>query len=92
VISPAATTGLAVTAFTVFALGLRHGADPEHPAAIDNLTRNLLTARSRLSRCVGTLSTGRHLVLVLSSAALQGLLWGRLAVNGSLFGSLCTFV
>jgi len=28
------------SAFTVYALGLRHGADPDHLAAIDNLTRN----------------------------------------------------
>ncbi|WP_408635486.1 HoxN/HupN/NixA family nickel/cobalt transporter [Pontibaca salina] len=30
------STGLALTAFT---LGLRHGVDPDHIAAIDNVTR-----------------------------------------------------
>ncbi len=34
------STGLAITAFT---LGIRHGFDPDHIAAIDNVTRKLVT-------------------------------------------------
>ncbi|MHB8357820.1 MAG: HoxN/HupN/NixA family nickel/cobalt transporter, partial [Vulcanimicrobiaceae bacterium] len=45
---------IATGAFTVFALGLRHGADPDHVAAIDNLTRNCAPRRSPWTRFVGT--------------------------------------
>ncbi|HSH27674.1 MAG TPA: hypothetical protein VK972_07930, partial [Wenzhouxiangella sp.] len=38
------STGLAITAFT---LGLRHGFDPDHIAAIDNVTRKLLSDGKR---------------------------------------------
>ncbi|MBV8171018.1 MAG: hypothetical protein JO219_03710, partial [Candidatus Eremiobacteraeota bacterium] len=75
---------LGVMFFTVFVLGLRHGADPDHLAAIDNLTRNSLGARERLSRFVGTLFAGGHSMMVLSIAALAGLLGSRLAQHGQL--------
>lgn len=38
------STGLAITAFT---LGLRHGFDPDHIAAIDNVTRKLVSDGKR---------------------------------------------
>ena len=60
--------------FAVFALGLRHGADPDHLAAIDNLTRNSFERRPLLSRFCGTLFAGGHSVMVLSIAALVGIL------------------
>jgi len=60
-------------AFAVFALGLRHGADPDHLSAIDNLTRNSFAERPRLSRFCGTLFAGGHSVMVLSIAALVGI-------------------
>jgi len=90
-IGPVAT-GFGVTAFTVFALGLRHGADPDHLAAIDNLTRNSVTTRDRLSRFVGTLFAGGHSIMVLSIAMLAGLLGSRLAVHGRLIETIGTWV
>ncbi len=65
-------------AFTVFALGLRHGADPDHLAAIDNMTRNSIERQPFLSRFIGTLFAGGHTIMVLAIAALVGYL-------GSLF-------
>src|SRR5579864_5640565 len=86
------TVNLGATAFTVFALGLRHGADPDHLAAIDNLTRNALGIRARLSRFVGTLFAGGHSVMVLSIATLAGLLGSRIAVHGALLETVGTWV
>lgn len=83
---------IGVIAFTVFVLGLRHGADPDHLAAIDNLTRNSLGAKRRLSRFVGTLFAGGHSVMVLSIAALAGLFGSRLAVHGALLERIGTWV
>lgn len=83
---------LGVVAFTVFVLGLRHGADPDHLAAIDNLTRNCLGAKKRLSRFVGTLFAGGHSIMVLSIAALAGLLGSRIAVHGALLETIGTWV
>jgi nickel/cobalt transporter (NiCoT) family protein len=53
----------------VFVMGLRHGADPDHLAAIDNLTRNAGDRRPRASRFVGTLFAIGHSGMVLVSAA-----------------------
>lgn len=74
--------GFWATAFTVFALGLRHGADPDHLAAIDNLTRNAAGARRRVRRLVGALFAGVHSITVLTIAALAGLAGQRLANHG----------
>ena len=71
------------SAFTVFALGLRHGADPDHLAAIDNMTRNALERRHPLSRFVGALFAGGHSVMVLSIAALVGFLGARFASHAA---------
>ncbi|HME80904.1 MAG TPA: hypothetical protein VKF82_02395 [Candidatus Eremiobacteraceae bacterium] len=86
------TLSLSAIAYTVFVLGLRHGADPDHLAAIDNLTRNSLGAKERLSRFVGTLFAGGHSVMVLAIAALAGLLGSRLAVHGALLETIGTWV
>lgn len=68
---------IATGAFTVFALGLRHGADPDHLAAIDNMTRNSVRRAPLLSRFIGSLFAGGHTVMVLAIAALVGYLGGR---------------
>lgn len=86
------TAGFATTAFTVFALGLRHGADPDHLAAIDNLTRNAIGARAKWSRFAGALFAGGHSVMVLTIAALAGLLGSRIAVHGALIETAGTWV
>jgi nickel/cobalt transporter (NiCoT) family protein len=88
----AAPVSIGVIAFTVFVLGLRHGADPDHLAAIDNLTRNSLSAGARFSRFVGTLFAGGHSIMVLSIAALAGLLGSRLATHGALLETIGTWV
>jgi high-affinity nickel-transport protein len=69
-------------AFTVFVLGMRHGADPDHLAAIDNVTRNAYVKTPRLSRFVGTLFAGGHAVMVLAISALIGLLGTRFEAHG----------
>jgi len=70
-------------AFAAFALGLRHGADPDHLAAIDNVTRNAYPRAPRLSRFAGTMFAGGHSVMVLAISALAGLLGTRLAAQGA---------
>jgi len=79
-------------AFTVFALGLRHGADPDHLAAIDNLTRNSYDRKPWLSRFCGTLFAGGHSVMVLSIAAIVGLLGARFAAHGALIETIGTWI
>ena len=79
-------------AFTVFALGLRHGADPDHLAAIDNLTRNAVARRPVLSRFVGTLFAGGHSVMVLAIAALVGYLGTRIAADRDLIETIGTWI
>ena len=91
-IGSAISVGLGASAFTVFALGLRHGADPDHLAAIDNLTRNGVSASNRLSRFFGTLFAGGHSIMVLSIAALVGLLGSRIAIRGELIETIGTWV
>lgn len=68
-------------AFTVFALGLRHGADPDHLAAIDNMTRNSVCRTPLLSRFVGALFAGGHAIMVLAIAALVGYLGARFSAH-----------
>jgi high-affinity nickel-transport protein len=91
-IAPYETAGFGITAFTVFALGLRHGADPDHLAAIDNLTRNSIATRERLSRFVGTLFAGGHSIMVLAIAMLAGLMGSRIAVHGDVLETAGTWV
>lgn len=68
-------------AFTVFTLGLRHGADPDHLAAIDNMTRNSVARQPLLSRFIGTLFAGGHTVMVLAIAALVGYVGARFSAH-----------
>jgi len=79
-------------AFTVFALGLRHGADPDHLAAIDNMTRNSVERRPRLSRFIGTMFAGGHSVMVLAIAAIVGYLGVRFASHAPLVETIGTIV
>ena len=55
--------GLALLA-VVFALGLKHGLDPDHLAAIDGLTRFNAPRHPRLSRWSGLLFSAGHGVVV----------------------------
>lgn len=79
-------------AFTVFVLGLRHGADPDHLAAIDNVTRNAYVKTPLLSRFVGTFFAGGHTVMVLAISALVGLLGTRFAAHGQLIETAGTWI
>ena len=79
-------------AFTVFVLGLRHGADPDHIAAIDNVTRNAYVKTPRLSRFVGTLFAGGHSLMVLAISVLVGLVGSRFAEHGALIERVGTWV
>lgn len=79
-------------AFTVFALGLRHGADPDHLAAIDNLTRNSVEQRPLLSRFIGTIFAGGHTIMVLAIAALVGYLGSRFAAQSRAIETVGTWI
>jgi nickel/cobalt transporter (NiCoT) family protein len=79
-------------AFTVFVLGMRHGADPDHLAAIDNVTRNAYVKTPLLSRFAGTLFAGGHSVMVLAISALVGLLGTRFAAHGPLIERIGTWL
>ena len=79
-------------AFTVFVLGMRHGADPDHLAAIDNVTRNAYVKTPRLSRFVGTLFAGGHTVMVLAISGLVGLLGTRLGAHGATIERIGTWI
>jgi high-affinity nickel-transport protein len=83
---------IGLSSFTVFALGLRHGADPDHLAAIDNLTRNSISRWNRLSRFTGTLFAGGHTVMVLAVAALVGLLGAHFARHSALIETAGTWI
>ncbi len=79
-------------AFTVYALGLRHGADPDHLAAIDAMTRNAVVRSPRASRFVGALFAGGHTVMVIAIAALVGLLGTHFATHGDLIELIGTWI
>jgi nickel/cobalt transporter (NiCoT) family protein len=83
---------IGIGAFTVFVLGLRHGADPDHLAAIDNVTRNAYVRTPRLSRFVGTLFAGGHSIMVLAISALVGLLGARFAAHGALIETIGSWI
>ncbi|MFN2450484.1 MAG: hypothetical protein ABR508_11965 [Candidatus Baltobacteraceae bacterium] len=83
---------IAFSAFTVFALGLRHGADPDHLAAIDNITRNAYAKAPMLSRFVGTMFAGGHSIMVLALSALVGLLGARFSAHGATVELIGTWV
>jgi high-affinity nickel-transport protein len=83
---------IASSAFTVFVLGMRHGADPDHLAAIDNVTRNAYAKTPLLSRFVGTLFAGGHTIMVLAISVLIGLLGTRFAAHGQTIERIGTWV
>lgn len=58
----------------VFLLGMRHGLDADHLAAIDGLTRVSTRRAQRHARYCGALFSAGHGVVVLSIAALAGTL------------------
>jgi high-affinity nickel-transport protein len=70
-------------ALAVFVIGLRHGADPDHLAAIDNLTRNASERMPRACRFVGSLFAVGHSGMVLVSAAVAAMLGGALGQASS---------
>ncbi|MBV8491039.1 MAG: DUF4331 family protein, partial [Candidatus Eremiobacteraeota bacterium] len=80
------------SAFTVFALGLRHGADPDHLAAIDTMTRNAAARNPRASRFVGALFAGGHTVMVVAIAALVGMFGSRFAAHGAAIETAGTWI
>lgn len=80
------------TAFTVYALGLRHGADPDHLAAIDTMTRNSIDRAPRLSRFVGAFFAGGHTVMVLAIAMLVGFLGTRFAGRSEVVETVGTWI
>jgi len=79
-------------AFTAFVIGMRHGADPDHLAAIDNVTRNAYVKTPLLSRFVGTFFAGGHTVMVLAISALVGLLGTRFAAHGAMIERVGTWI
>jgi high-affinity nickel-transport protein len=90
----AATGGyaLGLGAFTVFVLGLRHGADPDHLAAIDNVTRNAFSRTPMLSRFVGTFFATGHSVMVLAISMLVGLAGSHFTAHGELIETIGTWI
>ncbi len=70
-------------ALAVFVIGLRHGADPDHLAAIDNLTRNASVRMPRACRFVGGLFAVGHSGMVLASAAVAAMLGSALGPSSS---------
>lgn len=80
------------SAFTVYALGLRHGADPDHLAAIDNITRNSIARAPLLSRFVGTLFASGHAVMVLAIAALVGYLGAHFSAHSTAIETVGTWI
>jgi high-affinity nickel-transport protein len=83
---------LVASAFTVFALGLRHGADPDHLAAIDNMTRNSSLRAPALSRFIGTIFAGGHTIMVLAVAAFVGYLGTRFAAHSTVIETAGTLI
>ncbi len=63
----------------VFLIGMRHGADPDHLAAIDNLTRNATERMPATSRLVGTFFAIGHSAMVLAIATMAAALGSRIA-------------
>jgi nickel/cobalt transporter (NiCoT) family protein len=74
-------------ALAVFVIGLRHGADPDHLAAIDNLTRNASDRMPRACRFVGSLFAVGHSGMVLASAAVAAMLGSALGPSSSVLAA-----
>jgi len=74
---------------------LRHGADPDHLAAIDNLTRNASERMPRASRFVGTLFALGHAAMVLGIAFVAASLGSHVAATSNALeraGSIASIV
>jgi high-affinity nickel-transport protein len=69
---------LSLAVLAVFVVGLRHGADPDHLAAIDNLTRNANDRMPRASRFVGSLFAVGHSAMVILTAVAAAALGARI--------------
>jgi high-affinity nickel-transport protein len=67
----------------VFAIGLRHGADPDHLAAIDNLTRNASERMPRTSRFVGAFFAIGHSAMVVAIALVAATVGARVTATSS---------
>lgn len=78
--NPAAVQDAWMLTIVVFALGAKHGMDPDHLATIDGLTRCNTERRPRLARWSGFLFSLGHGLVVTLVAALTASLSGRLAV------------
>lgn len=74
-----------IVPLAVFVMGLRHGADPDHLAAIDNLTRNASERRPLASRFVGTLFAIGHSGMVIAMALLAAAAGARIGAAGPAF-------
>jgi nickel/cobalt transporter (NiCoT) family protein len=83
---------IGLSVFTVFVLGLRHGADPDHLAAIDNVTRNAYPKTPLLSRFTGALFAGGHSVMVLAISALVGVLGTRFTAHAGVIEKTGTWI
>lgn len=82
-----------------FALGLTHGADPDHLTAIDGITRATVERHPRMSRWIGAWFAVGHSLTVLSIAALIAFAAGPLGLwsallqgTGGLLSALLLFV
>ena len=74
-------------ALFIFLLGLRHGMDPDHIAAVDQVTRCNVHSRPRLARWAGSLFSLGHGAVVILVAVSAGAMAGRWRVP-SWFGGL----
>lgn len=68
-----AASGLAALFGLVFALGMRHGLDPDHLATIDSMARAGASRRPRLARWTGCLFSLGHGAVVTLVAAVIGM-------------------
>jgi high-affinity nickel-transport protein len=68
----------------IFALGLRHGFDPDHIAMIDSLTYRSLTAQPKISYWVGTLFALGHGLAVTMIAVVLGATVGTMKLPSAL--------
>jgi high-affinity nickel-transport protein len=83
---------IGIPALAAFMLGLRHGADPDHLAAIDNVTRNSYERTPVLSWFVGAIFASGHSVMVLSISAIVGSIGSRFAAHGALLETIGTCI
>jgi len=77
----------AALAMFIFLLGLRHGMDPDHIAAVDQVTRCNVDSRPRLARLAGCLFSLGHGAVVILVAVSAGAMAGRWNVPSSCAGS-----